>query len=109
MLASSACYIKSDMDCSSCHNTHKTEKNKPGLYSQRCMNCHKASEHPLNEKLGKAMVYNCIDCHMPMLPSRVISFQESGKLQKVPYLLRSHRIAIYPEETKKIYSYLKSL
>ncbi len=109
MLASSACYIKSDMDCSSCHNTHNTEKNNPVLYSQRCMNCHKASEHPVNEKLGKAMVNNCIDCHMPVLPSRIISFQESGKLQKAPYLLRSHRIAIYPEETKKIYSYLKSL
>ena len=109
MLASSACYIKSDMDCSSCHNTHKTEKNNPVLYSQRCLNCHTVSAHPPNAKLGKTISNNCIDCHMPVLPSRVISFQESGKQQKAPYLLRSHRIAIYPDETKKIYSYLKSL
>ncbi len=109
MLASSACYIKSDMDCSSCHNTHKTEKNEPALFSQRCMNCHQDSKHPSVEKLGKTISNNCIDCHMPMQASRVISFQESGKQQKAPYLLRSHRIAIYPEETKKIYTYLKSL
>jgi hypothetical protein len=73
------------------------------------MSCHKAPEHPSGMKGGKSITSNCIDCHMPLLPSRVISFQESGKLQKVPYLLRSHRIAIYPEETKKIYSYLKAL
>jgi hypothetical protein len=109
MLASSACYIKSDMNCSSCHNTHKTEKNNPVLYSQRCMSCHDASDHPFQEKSGNAIIKNCIDCHMPVQASRVISFQESGKLQKAPYLLRSHKIAVYPEQTKKIFSYLKSL
>lgn len=109
MLSSSACYIKSDMDCSSCHNTHKTEKNNPVLYSQRCMNCHKETEHPAVGKSAKVLASNCIDCHMPMQASRVISFRESGKADKAPYLLRSHRIAVYPDETKKIYSYLKSL
>ncbi len=106
MLASSACYIKSNMDCSSCHNTHRTEKNNPVLYSQRCLNCHKQSDHTSIEKPGKVINTNCIDCHMPMQPSRVISFQESGKLQTAPYLLRSHRIAIYPEDTRKMRAYL---
>ncbi|SKB32835.1 cytochrome c3 family protein [Daejeonella lutea] len=109
MLAGSACYIKSDMDCSSCHNTHKAEKNNPILYSQRCLNCHKVSEHPLNDGIAASISNNCIDCHMPMQASRLISFQESGKIKKVPYLLRSHKIGVYKDESKKISSYLKSL
>ncbi len=109
MLSSSACFLKSDMDCSSCHNTHITEKNNPVLYSQRCMNCHQSQLHPPVETKGETLQSNCIDCHMPMQASRVISFQESGKLQKAPYLLRSHRIGIYPAETRKISAYLKSL
>jgi hypothetical protein len=109
MLAGSACFIKSEMDCSSCHNTHKTEKNNPALFSQRCMACHKAEKHPNTGNLDKsALASNCIDCHMPMQPSKLISFQLAGKLTKAPYLLRSHRIAIYPEDTQKILSYLKS-
>ena len=109
MLASSACFIKSDMDCSSCHNTHKTEKNDPVLFSQRCMTCHSASEHPLQEKLGKAITNNCIDCHMPIVPSKIISFQESGKLQKASYLLRSHRIAVYGKDVRKVRRYLEKV
>lgn len=109
MLAESACFIKSNMDCSSCHNTHKTEKNNPVLYSQRCMNCHNATEHPMKETLGATLKQNCIDCHMPVLQSKVISFQESGELKKVPYSLRSHKIGVYTDKTRKIISYLKAL
>lgn len=109
MLASSACYIKSDMDCSSCHNTHITEKNNAALFAQRCMNCHIADTHPLASKLGAvSLTKNCIDCHMPVKPSRLITFQLAGKTQRTPYLLRSHQIAVYPDETQKILSYLKS-
>jgi hypothetical protein len=109
MLAGSACFIKSSMDCSSCHNTHVTEKNDPALFSRRCINCHNADSHPLVDELGKAaLVKNCIDCHMPVKSSRLITFQVAGKTQKTPYQLRSHQIAVYPEETKKILSYLKS-
>lgn len=109
MLASSACFIKSDMDCSSCHNTHVTEKNNPVLFSQRCITCHEAADHPLASELGTAaLTKNCIDCHMPVRPSKLIAFQLAGETRKTPYLLRSHRIAVYPEETQKILSYLKS-
>ena len=109
MLASSACFIKSDMDCSSCHNTHVTEKNNPVLFSQRCITCHAANTHPLSDTLGTAaLTKNCIDCHMPVQPSKLITFQLAGKTHKTPYPLRSHRIAVYPEETQKIISYLNS-
>lgn len=109
MLSSSACFIRSDMDCSSCHNTHITEKNNTALFSQRCLSCHQTDTHPLASELGKSgLTQNCIDCHMPVQPSKLITFQLAGKTQKTPYLLRSHRIAVYPEETQKILSYLRS-
>ena len=109
MLASSACFIKSEMDCSSCHNTHVTEKNNPALFAQRCNTCHNTDSHPLLPDIGKAsLTNNCIDCHMPVQPSKLITFQLAGKTHKTPYLLRSHKIAVYPEETQKILSYLKS-
>lgn len=107
MLASSACFTQSDMDCTSCHNTHRTEKNAPALFSQRCMTCHEADQHP---KIAEATLKNnCIDCHMPMVPSKLISFQLAGKSTRSPYLLRSHKIAIYPEESKRILAYIESL
>ena len=109
MLARSACFIKSQMDCSSCHNTHLNEKNDSALFTQRCLSCHDTATHPSSAMLSKkAISSNCIDCHMPVQPSKLISFQLAGKNTKTPYLLRSHRIAVYPEETKKILSYLKS-
>ena len=109
MLAASACFIRSDMDCSSCHNTHLTEKNNQVLFAQRCMTCHDANTHPPTGNLDQAALKNnCIDCHMPVKPSRLITFQLAGKSQKTPYPLRSHQIAVYPEETQKIITYLKS-
>lgn len=109
MLSASACFIKSDMDCSSCHNTHVTEKNNTALFSQRCLSCHQADTHPRISDSGSSLLaQNCIDCHMPVQPSKLITFQLAGKTQKTPYLLRSHRVAIYPGETEKILSFLKS-
>lgn len=97
MLMGSACYTKSsNMTCQSCHNTHENIKGNLSIYSQRCMSCHKTINHS-TKTLSKGMLTNnCIDCHMPKEPSKLISFQMAGKAQANPYLLRSHRIAIYP-------------
>lgn len=97
MLMSSSCYIKSEtMTCQSCHNTHENVKGNLSLYSQRCMSCHKTTNHT-EATLAKGMLTsNCIDCHMPKESSKLISFQQAGKKQLSPYMLRSHRIAVYP-------------
>jgi hypothetical protein len=44
---------------------------------------------------------NCIDCHMPLKASRVITLKTEGQAAPVPNMVRSHLIAIYPEETRK--------
>lgn len=112
LLSASACFIKSKMDCATCHNTHNNERNLTKLYTQRCLNCHKTANHTsckLANKLGEAAIAGkCIDCHMPKKLSSVIAVHNSSNTTLDPYEVRTHRIAIYPEESKKIISWLKA-
>jgi hypothetical protein len=93
------------MDCSSCHNVHKEEYNDPKLFSQKCMDCH-GGKHQKSctvkaEGLG-TLQNNCIDCHMPVLPSKKIQL-DLGKREKMePDYIRTHYIAIYREESRKL-------
>jgi hypothetical protein len=110
LLASSACFIKSKMDCATCHNTHNNERNLTPLYTQRCMSCHSEAKHTfckMANKLGAAAIANkCIDCHMPKKPSNVIAVHNSSKSTLAPYEVRTHRIAVYPDEVKKMITWL---
>jgi len=96
LLTSSQCFIKSEkLDCSSCHNVHVDEAGKMAVFSQRCMSCH----NPLPPHPGRdpaKLAANCIDCHMPALPSNKILLQLSGGVPPVHDLVRTHHIAIYP-------------
>ncbi|WP_256006963.1 cytochrome c3 family protein [Pedobacter deserti] len=96
MLAQSKCFTASDkLDCNTCHSPHESKKAGLTAYSRKCMSCHPSVEHSA-KTLSNAMVKtNCIDCHMPLQKSRVISFQEAGKSDASPYKLHTHRIAIY--------------
>jgi cytochrome c554/c'-like protein len=104
MLTSSKCFrMSAQMDCSSCHNVHRNEVNSPQLFSQRCMNCHQESTHndcSLPAVRKQALYNNCIDCHMPALPSQKIMLQMSDTGQVVHLLVRTHRIGVYPEYSK---------
>ena len=109
LLASSKCFVMSSMDCNSCHNVHKKETGDLAIYSAQCMKCHSPANHivcKLTAKLGDAIQTKCIDCHMPAKPSTTIKLEANGTKQKAPYLVRTHRIAIYPEETKKIMAFI---
>ncbi|MDP9081241.1 MAG: hypothetical protein M3O71_27830 [Bacteroidota bacterium] len=109
LLATSKCFLMSNMDCSNCHNIHVNETAKLVAYSQRCMKCHNEANHnfcTMAPKLGLTIKNNCIDCHMPEKPSNLISIAAAGGKKEVPYLVRTHRIAIYPEESKKILAFI---
>lgn len=105
MLATSKCFISTNMSCATCHNTHQNERDKQVLFAARCMSCHtKSSDHEckLSGKLPPALLTsNCIDCHMPAFASKLIVAGKSGAM------VHTHHIAVYPEETKKILKYLK--
>jgi hypothetical protein len=111
MLESSKCFISSKMECITCHDVHKPA-NIGGMaaYSAKCLSCHDAASHnecKLTGSLGIAIKNNCIDCHMPNRPSSVIAVQTSGKGEAVPYLVRSHHIAVYKDQATLVKSDLK--
>jgi nitrate/TMAO reductase-like tetraheme cytochrome c subunit len=96
LLTSSKCFLKSGtLDCSSCHNVHVDEAGRMATFSQRCMSCHNPlPPHPGQDNAKLAA--NCIDCHMPALPSNKILLQLSGGASPVHDLVRTHHIAVYP-------------
>lgn len=61
----------------------------------------------MTAEIGSSIKENCIDCHMPLRPSKTITELLPGKARPTAALIRSHDIAIYPEETKKILAIFK--
>jgi nitrate/TMAO reductase-like tetraheme cytochrome c subunit len=105
LLRASKCFkMSTTLTCNTCHDTHKNERGQLELLSQRCMGCHdpataefKTPTHTSVATLQK----NCIDCHMPAQPSKSIAVFLQGQETPKASSLRSHFIAIYPEEAKK--------
>ncbi len=107
LLTASKCFRLSDkLDCGSCHDAHINEYGKTEIYSARCVTCHNgAALHSCSMPEVKKMLaktsrpgrVDCIDCHMPALPSAVITFGVNGKDKPMPDLIRTHRVAIYPD------------
>ena len=115
LLTSSKCFMQSPMDCSSCHNVHRNEVGETRLFSQKCMNCHNGTSHKtctMPATAGLVLSDNCIDCHMPALPSQKIVVQLSGRSdtgRTVSNLVRTHRIAVYAEFTRAYLEKIKAL
>ena len=100
LLIASKCYIKSEkMDCSTCHNVHNNEFEKPKLFSARCVSCHADVKHSTIQV--KAISDNCIDCHMPVLASKKIQLSVKIGQQLLPDYLRTHYISIYKDASDK--------
>lgn len=110
LLSASQCFKKSEMTCSSCHNSHENEAGKAALFSQRCMTCHNEAHDnfcSMRKKIGAVITQNCIDCHMPVQPSKAIVFLREGADKPSSAFMRSHYIKIYPEETKRMLAFIK--
>ncbi len=111
LLTSSKCFKSSQMTCSSCHNVHGREVDAPALFSQRCISCHNSSaqvECKVKPAAGMVLSENCIDCHMPSLPSKAIFLQTADPSKSTADLVRTHRVAIYPEAVKEFIRRAKS-
>jgi hypothetical protein len=88
LLRRSKCYQSSPaMSCSSCHNVHRVDRDLAAL-SSRCASCHAGRQcrHAAERD-------NCIDCHMPLQQSKVITFQNGAS--QLAQMYRTHRIAVY--------------
>lgn len=106
LLKSSKCFINSNMDCATCHNVHKNERGDFAVYTQKCLACHNEVKHNYckiaNAANGPFIKSNCIQCHMPALPSNAIISVSMNKAVSADILVHTHYIAIYPDQAKKI-------
>jgi len=61
-LMKSACFLKSNIACTTCHPAHQNAgRDVPDLYNRQCLNCHaNQTAHIAAQKNG-----SCIACHMP--------------------------------------------
>lgn len=85
LLRASRCFQKSAaMTCATCHDVHKVERDVAAM-SQRCGSCHTEGTCPVARARGPAARGQCVDCHMPVLPSKLIEVQS----------YRTHQIAVY--------------
>lgn len=104
LLAQSKCFQKSEtMDCMTCHNPHGNASENPASYSKICMTCHQGIQHsPATAKTTTKSILanNCVECHMPKEMSNAITFQLSNSKKKTNYVLRTHKIGIYPNPQK---------
>jgi hypothetical protein len=111
LLMASKCYRKSNtLTCMSCHDSHKNERDQMEVFSQRCMTCHSEANHnfcTLQNVAKEKMQTNCIDCHMPAKPSKVITLLTRMKENPVPDYIRTHLITVYPDETQKVLRYMQ--
>lgn len=112
LLKQSKCYLTNiSMTCTTCHDTHVKETGNTIAYAQKCMNCHRPETHnfcKMAPQLGSAINTRCIDCHMPAMPSKLITYKTAATKQASSYFLHTHRIAIYPQKTKEIMAFIKN-
>jgi len=114
LLAASKCFrMSATLTCNTCHDSHKNEKGKDSLFSQRCMSCHNDNHKDvvtckMTQSLGKDVIStHCTACHMPEQPSMAIAVLLQGKTTPAAALMHTHLIKIYPDETKRIIALLK--
>ncbi len=111
LLQRSACYKNSGtLTCTTCHNSHETQKGNLNQYAAACRSCHTPANHnfcKLAPVAGTIINTHCIDCHMPLRGSQVLSVYLPQQDKTIAATLRQHLIKVYPEETAKVLDYLQ--
>ncbi|HWB92442.1 MAG TPA: multiheme c-type cytochrome [Puia sp.] len=99
LLTSSKCFKMSNMDCSTCHNTHIDDHGNYARYARLCQKCHTpGSAHFCKLADNKNIFYleqNCTKCHMPEQASDLIKVKTAETGANTSVYMVNHRIAIY--------------
>ncbi len=98
-LQSSECFRKSNvMTCITCHQSHEAKDDIQAVIL-KCTSCHQqATQHAAQMNSPSS---NCITCHMPLQASKSLDFNNQTIGNSIAYMLRTHRIAVYPKSEWK--------
>ena len=96
LLRRSLCFQKSAMTCTTCHNVHQTQR-EAVAFSPVCLSCHQPKQCGKFSTLGPKIAGNCVDCHMPLKQSTMLTSDTNDRTLQLP--VRDHRIAIYADAT----------
>jgi hypothetical protein len=92
LLKKSRCYASSpSMSCSTCHDTHASER-ESSWYSSRCLTCHQVESCGMSKTLGRKIADGCIGCHMSVEPTTAFNFDTAGRPLRPT--MRNHWIKI---------------
>lgn len=103
LLSTSRCFLLSPtLECTTCHDVHKRERDDLTVFARRCETCHQpgnirmASGVLAHQEIDSAtLIAKCIDCHMPTRASQAITMQTVAGRDPVADMVRTHHIAIY--------------
>lgn len=102
LLTASKCFKKSEtMNCTTCHDSHKNQRNDYALFNNKCLSCHDIVENhsiicKATKEITKTTGNNCIQCHMPLVSSKTMQIETSKNILK-SVQVRTHFIGIYPD------------
>jgi hypothetical protein len=100
LLQRSRCYQASTtMTCSTCHDVH-AQGRSVATYSTKCLTCHEWKSCGISAKLGNRITRNCIDCHMPVEPTKAVMPVTAGRVERAA--MRNHWIKVYPKSSIEI-------
>ena len=104
LLTASKCFIKSEtMDCSTCHDVHKKQRNEAPTFNNRCISCHDVNHEvscKVESSVSEASGNNCIECHMPLTPSKVMRIQTTSDSTLTSVQVRTHFIGVYKNKAE---------
>ncbi|WP_373516803.1 multiheme c-type cytochrome, partial [Pricia sp.] len=101
LLQASQCFKQTaTMDCSTCHDPHKNQRNETAFLNSKCIQCHQKNTITCKEEATVMAQFgnNCISCHMPLRSSSSMFVRQEGDSVKTPVEVRTHLISVYPEE-----------
>lgn len=104
LLLASKCFLQSKtMECVTCHDPHGKDQKSLADYSAKCMSCHQPQQvqavHPRQDTA--VLMSNCIDCHMPVGESKLITIQRDAGKDVMAHLARRHLIGVYGASAAK--------
>ena len=102
-LRASACFVDARLECTTCHDTHRDERESILRTSlSACADCHAAEDACAHrESIPEPVRGDCVACHMPRRAVVDTTFSTAGDDFVDALRMSEHRIGIHPLESRR--------